>query len=164
MDYKKYNELCQKYFGNQGQYWSGREPKIIQEFLSEWIGYEIILCKIWQYTNQSNGYPYWRFDIINPKLTKPVIKENSVFKIQYIKSNTVQSKFILPADKTSQIRANRADINIPEKSKMKWPEDSVTIDSAMGTAVIGHTIGDVCIMKLPEHQGGDHEIKILEIN
>ncbi len=61
-DYKKHNDLCQKHFGNQGQYWSGRDSSKIEAFLSEYIGKDIILCRIEELENASNGYPYWRFD------------------------------------------------------------------------------------------------------
>jgi hypothetical protein len=59
---KKHDELCQKYFGNQGQYWANRKPEKIQDFLSEFIGKSIFLCRVEDLENQSSGYPYWRFD------------------------------------------------------------------------------------------------------
>jgi hypothetical protein len=59
---KKHDELCQKHFGNQGQYWGNRTPEAIQSFLSEYEGKDISLCRAEELTNTSNGYPYWRFD------------------------------------------------------------------------------------------------------
>lgn len=61
-DYKKHNELCQKHFGNEGQSWSSRKPKLIEAFLTDYIGKKIVLCRIEQHENQSTGYPVWRFD------------------------------------------------------------------------------------------------------
>lgn len=61
-DSKKHDEFCQKHFGNTGQYWDRREPDKIQEFLSDYLNEKVILCKIEQHTNASNGYPLWRFD------------------------------------------------------------------------------------------------------
>lgn len=62
-DYEKHNSLCKKYFGNEGQYWSGRDPKTIEKFLQDYLEKpNLVLCKIEQLENQSNGYPYWRFD------------------------------------------------------------------------------------------------------
>ena len=62
-DYEKYNELCWKYFGNHGQYWSGRDTKLIEAFLRDYIDDQtIVLCRIEETVNQSSGYPLWRFD------------------------------------------------------------------------------------------------------
>jgi hypothetical protein len=59
---KKHDELCKKHFGNQGQSWSNREPGKIQDFLSDYEGKNVILCRIEYLDNISNGNPYWRFD------------------------------------------------------------------------------------------------------
>lgn len=61
-DYEKHDEICQKVFGNRGQYWDKREPKQIEKFLSEYFGKKITLTRITEYCNQSTGYPCWRFD------------------------------------------------------------------------------------------------------
>ena len=61
-DSSKYNQLCKKHFGNEGQSFFGRETSKIQDFLSEYLGKNIEICRIEQLENQSNGYPYWRFD------------------------------------------------------------------------------------------------------
>lgn len=62
-DYKKHNELCKKHFGDEGQRWNRRNPLKIQEFLREYTGnQELILCRVIEYCNVSNGYPLWRLD------------------------------------------------------------------------------------------------------
>ena len=60
-DSKKYNEICQKVWGNTGQMFYDRKPKEIEQFLSLYYGEKIILTAIEQETNASNGYPYWIF-------------------------------------------------------------------------------------------------------
>lgn len=59
---QKHDDLCEKYFHNQGQYWDDREPELIQSFLSDYLGHNIILTKITREENASTGYPYWKFD------------------------------------------------------------------------------------------------------
>jgi hypothetical protein len=62
-DPKKHDELCMIHFGNKGQHWGGREPEKIEAFLREYEGNpHIVLCRVEQLENKSNGYPYWRFD------------------------------------------------------------------------------------------------------
>lgn len=61
-DSKKYNKLCEKYWGNQGQYFSGRSPEKIEDFLSDYFGHLVKLAMIMEYCNQDSGYPVWRFD------------------------------------------------------------------------------------------------------
>ena len=62
-DYDKHNKLCQKHFGNEGQYWNQREPKLIEAFLRDWTeDKELKLVFIMEYCNASSGYPCWRFD------------------------------------------------------------------------------------------------------
>lgn len=62
-DYKKYNELSKKHFGNEGQNFSDREPKKIEAFLRDWCDApKLKLVFIMEYCNASNGYPLWRFD------------------------------------------------------------------------------------------------------
>lgn len=64
-DHKKHNELCMKHFGNQGQYWSEREPSKIESFLRDYMNNpKLVLCKIEEHTNVSNGYPYWYFEYL----------------------------------------------------------------------------------------------------
>lgn len=63
-DYDKHNRLCEKHFGNQGQYWSERDPEKIEAFIRDWCeDPELELIFVMQYCNQSTGYPIWRFDI-----------------------------------------------------------------------------------------------------
>ena len=61
-DWAKHNELCQKHFGNQGQYWNDRDPKKIEAFLCDWIGKKVTLIANIQYVNLSSGFPVWRLD------------------------------------------------------------------------------------------------------
>lgn len=62
-DFDKHDALCMKHFGNKGQYWYGRDPMKIQEFLRDWTNDpELTLVFIMEYCNQASGYPCWRFD------------------------------------------------------------------------------------------------------
>ena len=62
-DYKKYNELCLKHFGNEGQYWDNRNHKLIELFLQDYLDNDKLkLVFIMEYCNVSSGYPVWRFD------------------------------------------------------------------------------------------------------
>ena len=63
-DSVKYNELCTKHFGDQGQYWNQRNVKHIEAFLQDW--YEdksVALVAVIEYCNQATCYPVWRFDV-----------------------------------------------------------------------------------------------------
>lgn len=67
-DSKKYNELCDKHFGNQSQYfYEDRSHESVEKFLIEYISKDIILQRIVRYVNASNGFPYWRFDYYEQK-------------------------------------------------------------------------------------------------
>ena len=62
-DCTKYNRLSKKYFGNEMQSFSSREPKQIEAFLAEWTDApKLKLIFIMEYCNVSSGYPTWRFD------------------------------------------------------------------------------------------------------
>lgn len=66
-DFKKHNELCKKHFGNTEQYWNARDPKKIEEFLRDYLGYPALaLCEIVEGCNESNGYPWWCFLFMVP--------------------------------------------------------------------------------------------------
>lgn len=61
-DSQKYNKLCKKHFGNEGQYFDGRSPSIIEKFLQDYYGNKNLkLILIEQGCNVSSGYPYWVF-------------------------------------------------------------------------------------------------------
>jgi len=63
-NYNKSRVLMQKYFGESGDYWSGRNPKKIQKFLSEYFDKpNLKLILIMEYCNVSSGYPVWRFGL-----------------------------------------------------------------------------------------------------
>jgi hypothetical protein len=61
-DHKKYNEACEKVFGNQGQVFFERQPKDVEKLLQ--LIYEddtIELTAIMQGANKSSGHRYWVF-------------------------------------------------------------------------------------------------------
>lgn len=60
-DYDKFDKLSMKYFGDKGQYFTGREPSDIEGFLQEYLDKELELIFIKQYVNMSSGYPLWYF-------------------------------------------------------------------------------------------------------
>ena len=67
-DWDKHNRLCEKHFGNKGQLWDNRDPKLIEAFLRDWCedpGLKLIF--IMEYCNQASGYPCWRFDYRSSK-------------------------------------------------------------------------------------------------
>jgi hypothetical protein len=66
-DSKKYNETCQKIWGNQGQaFYSDRHPEDVEKFLRIMLDNEnVTLVRILRYENAATGYPYWRFDFNN---------------------------------------------------------------------------------------------------
>lgn len=60
---KLHDELCQKHFGDKGQYWGGRYPEQIEAFLRDYYkNPDIELVYIMQYCNVSSGYPLWRLE------------------------------------------------------------------------------------------------------
>jgi hypothetical protein len=62
-DSKKHDCLCKKHFGNESQYWSGREPKTIELFLRDYTNNQnLILCSIEELENHATGFPLWRFE------------------------------------------------------------------------------------------------------
>ena len=62
-NYNKYNRLCMKHFGDEGQTnWDRRCPKMIEEFLKEWYDDDVKLVRIWQGCHQANGFPIWAFE------------------------------------------------------------------------------------------------------
>lgn len=62
-DYEKTDKLKLKHFGDKGDYYSGRSPKKIEAFLSEYLDKEVKIIFIMEYCNVPTGYPFWRFDI-----------------------------------------------------------------------------------------------------
>ncbi len=65
-DYKKYNDLCKKHFGNEGQYFSGRKPELIEVFIRDYMNDQsVMLCRIEEHENRVTGYPLWRFDYLH---------------------------------------------------------------------------------------------------
>ena len=61
-DPEKYDKYCLKHWNNKGQLFDGRYPEEIQAFLSDYIGRDVIVCRLERLTNKSNGYPLWRMD------------------------------------------------------------------------------------------------------
>ena len=61
-DSDKHDRLCQKHFGNRGQYWDKRDPKEIEAFLRDWTDNQSLrLIYVVQCCNQASGYPCWCF-------------------------------------------------------------------------------------------------------
>lgn len=61
-DFRKYDQLCDKHFGDKSQYFSRREPEKIEAFLRDWYNKpKLKLIFIMEYCNVSSGYPLWRF-------------------------------------------------------------------------------------------------------
>lgn len=59
-DFDKHDELCKKHFGNKGQYWNDRDPKLIEAFMRDWTDNQnLTLVFVTEFCNQSNGYPCW---------------------------------------------------------------------------------------------------------
>ena len=71
-DHTKYNKCCQKVWNDKGQlFYEDRSPAEVEKFLRLYIEDDtLVLCKITRYENQSNGYPYWRFDYKTNKKSK----------------------------------------------------------------------------------------------
>lgn len=64
-DRKKHDELCQKHFGNTGQFWDNRDWGSIENFMKDWTGNDKLeLVRVMQYCNHSSGYPTWRIDYL----------------------------------------------------------------------------------------------------
>lgn len=61
-DANKFNECCERVFGNTGQYFFERKKEDIDRFLSLYFGKEVKTFLIASVENRSNGYPTWRFD------------------------------------------------------------------------------------------------------
>lgn len=62
-DFARHDELCQKHFGNKGQYWDRRSPAGIQAFLRDWCEKpDLKLIAVIEYCNLATGYPTWRLD------------------------------------------------------------------------------------------------------
>ena len=59
--HEKFDKCCQEIFKNKGQYFSERDPKDIEKFLSLYFEKEIKLMAITQGCNTCTGYPYWVF-------------------------------------------------------------------------------------------------------
>jgi len=63
-DYKKYNELCEKHWGNKGQYFDRRSPDTIEKFLSDYMGKKVSLTMVVEWCNVATGYPLWSLHYI----------------------------------------------------------------------------------------------------
>ena len=61
-------DCVEKHFGDEGQYWNHREPSKIESFLRDYTDNQsIILCRIEEHKNASNGYPLCKFDYFTKK-------------------------------------------------------------------------------------------------
>lgn len=67
--YEKLKELSLKHFKVQGDYWGERSPEEVQAFLREYCAApNLVLTKITEQCNASNGYPLWKLDFIKGSL------------------------------------------------------------------------------------------------
>ena len=59
-------------WNDEGQlFYEDRSPAEVEQFLRLYIEDDtLVLCKFTRYENQSNGYPYWRFDYTTNKKQK----------------------------------------------------------------------------------------------
>ena len=63
--YEKLKELPLKHFRVQGDYWGERTPEEVQSFLRDYCDApNLLLTKITEQCNPSNGYPLWKLDFI----------------------------------------------------------------------------------------------------
>jgi hypothetical protein len=67
-DHKKYDELCQKHFGNTGHYFHNRNVEDTEAFLREFTNEpKLKIMYIMQCCNHTSGEPLWRFAVYYPK-------------------------------------------------------------------------------------------------
>lgn len=58
----KFDQCFHKAFGHQSDYFSDKSPSQIQSFLREYYDNEkLVLVRVVEYCNVSNGYPCWLF-------------------------------------------------------------------------------------------------------
>jgi hypothetical protein len=60
-NWDKYHELCRKHFGNESQMWFDREPKVIESWLSDYMGKPLTLVEIQHHINASSWHHVWFF-------------------------------------------------------------------------------------------------------
>jgi len=61
---KKYDKLCNKYFGSTAEYWNDRKITDIIAFLKDYFDApELKLILLSETCNAAHGTPYWRFDV-----------------------------------------------------------------------------------------------------
>lgn len=61
-DYDKFTKCMKEVWGERcGQYFTNKDPKDIEKFLSLYFGKKIKLTGIEQGCNVATGYPYWVF-------------------------------------------------------------------------------------------------------
>jgi hypothetical protein len=64
-DHEKYNRLCQKHFGDEGQVFYNRKSDKIEAFLRDYTEDEsLILTLVKEQKNVSSGYPLWLFGYV----------------------------------------------------------------------------------------------------
>ena len=61
-DSEKFNNLCQKHFGNESQYFYNRSPKKIEEFLCDYLDELIKIIRISKTEHKAHGNPIWFFE------------------------------------------------------------------------------------------------------
>lgn len=56
-----FRTLQKKHFDNEGDYWDNRSPQDIEAFLRDYYSSpELVLTKVIEHCNVSNGYPVWQ--------------------------------------------------------------------------------------------------------
>lgn len=62
-DRQKHDHLCEKHFGDRGQYWDRRAPEAIESFLRDWLDDPALaLCRVTEHCNVANGFPVWHLE------------------------------------------------------------------------------------------------------
>ena len=59
---EKYSQACMKAFGESSSHFNNREPEEVEAFLKHYYQDEnLVLTRIVEWCNKSNGYPYYCF-------------------------------------------------------------------------------------------------------
>jgi len=102
------------------------------------------------------------------------VKVGSSVTIKYVDSNVVQSgNKIISKEDANTVRTNKKiwlelDSNNKKKefeknNKMRFDFGEITEDSPLGKAIMGLEIGETGTMILPQIQGGENQIEVINI-
>jgi hypothetical protein len=65
-DFDKHDKLCEKHFGDKGQYWNNRDPKKIEAFVRDWCEDQgLTFARLTEYCNHGNGFPVWLLSYVS---------------------------------------------------------------------------------------------------